>query len=228
MSSAAGRLLAVVTAIAHRAPADVPACAALAAAGADVFEIDVQAFGADLISSHFLPVHPRLRVLRRDRSRFTVRRRAAAEVDLTAAIAAVPPLARILLDLKRDVGTPALDLVDLLVRADPDRERCLVSTKGWHTLDALRAAGFGTWRTIADPGSLATVLAGATLADDAVTVRHSLLTAEVITRLRDKVPAVMCWTVNDPRRASELIRAGVDGITSDSAAVLRLVAGVPG
>jgi hypothetical protein len=214
----------VTTAIAHRAPADPARCAELAALGAEVFEIDVQAFATDLVSSHFLPVHPRVPRVRRDRRSFTWRRRTAVEIDLAAAVAAVPDSARILLDLKTDTGQAALGLVDLLIAADPDRERCLVSTKGWHTLEALRAGGFRTWRTIADARALATVLAGPALSDDAVTVRHGLLTAEVVGRLRERVPAVMCWTVNDVQRARAVVAAGVDGVTSDSAEVLRIVA----
>lgn len=214
----------MTTAIAHRAPADPARCAALADAGATVFEIDVQAFAVDLVSSHFLPVHPLLPRVRRDRRSFTVRRRTSAEIDLARAMAAVPDGARILLDLKCDVGRPASDLVDRLVEVGLDRERCLVSTKGWHTLPALRAAGFRTWRTVADAARLAAVLDGPPLSDDAVTVRHSLLTARVVQRLREKVPTVMCWTVNDPQRAADLVAAGVDGITSDSIDVVRLVA----
>lgn len=211
-------------AIAHRAPGDAAGCAELATLGAEIFEIDVQAIAEDLVSSHFRRMHPRVPLPRRDRHAMTWRRRTAGEIDLAAAMAAVPSAARILLDLKCDAGQPALDLVDRLVAANPDRDRCLVSTKGWHTLDRLRAAGFRTWRTVADPVALATVLAGPPLADVAVTVRHGLLTAEVVGRLRAHTPAVMCWTVNDPRRAVELIAAGVDGVTSDSAEVLRMVA----
>ncbi|MGQ0467762.1 MAG: glycerophosphodiester phosphodiesterase [Sporichthyaceae bacterium] len=211
-------------AIAHRAPADPARCAALAAAGASIFEIDVQTFAHELISSHFLPVHPRLSRVRRDRRSFTVRRRAGVEIALDRAISAVPGGAQLLLDLKCDVGQPAADLVDRLIDAGLDRDRCVVSTKGWHTLPALRAGGFGTWRTVADGARLAEVLSGPPLSDDAVTVRHSLLTHEVVARLREKVPTVMCWTVNDPRRAEQLVAAGVDGITSDSIDVVRLVA----
>lgn len=213
----------VALAIAHRAPAGAAACAALAADGVGVFEIDVQEIDGTLVSSHFLPVHPRLSRLRRDRRSFTWRRRTPAEIALVEAVAAVPAGAEVLLDLKTDRGEAALELIDRLAAARPDPSRCLVSTKGWHTLDAVRAAGYRTWRTVADPTALATVLGGPALADDAVTVRHTLLTPEVIRELRAKVPAVMTWTVNDTRRARELLAAGVDGITSDSAEVLRLV-----
>lgn len=212
-------------AIAHRAPSDPAACAALATAGVAVFEIDVQEIDGTLVSSHFLPVHPRLARLRRDRRSFTVRRRTAGELALLEALDAIPGSAQVLLDLKIDRGDAAAALVERLASVRPDPARCLVSTKGWQTLDAVRAAGYRTWRTVADANALASVLSGPAPADDAVTVRHSLLTPEVIQRLRAKVPAVMTWTVNDPDRAAQLLAAGVDGITSDSDRVLRLVAG---
>ncbi len=107
----------------------------------------------------------------------------------------------------------------------PDPARCYASTKGWETLPALAAAGYRTWRTIGDATALAAALAMPELPDHAVTVRHTLLTAEVMTKLRDRVPRVMTWTVNDPARARQVIELGVDGVTTDSAEVLRLVAG---
>lgn len=210
-------------AIAHRAPSSPAACAALVEAGVAVFEIDVQVIDGTLVSSHFLPVHPRLSRLRRDRRSFTWRRRTPGEIALAEAVAAVPAAAEVLLDLKTDRGEAALALVERLAADALDPARCLVSTKGWHTLDAVRAAGYRTWRTVADATALASVLSGPPLPDDAVTVRHTLLRAEVVDRLRTKVPAVMTWTVNDVGRAGQLLDAGVDGITSDSAEVLRLV-----
>jgi glycerophosphoryl diester phosphodiesterase len=215
----------VVTAIAHRAPASAARCAELVALGVSVFEIDVQAIDGVLVSSHFLPIGglPRLR---RDRWSLTVRRRTAREIALAGAVAMVPEPARILLDLKTDTGEAAVELVDYLIAEGLDPARCLVSTKGWHTLDALRGHGYPTWRTIADATALAGVLAGPPVPDAAVTVRHRLLNAEVVSRLHTAGTPVMAWTVNDPARAEALLAAGVDGITSDSVEVLRRVAAV--
>ena len=212
-------------AIAHRTPATRERCAALGAAGATVFEIDVQTIGEDLVVSHYLPVHPRLPRVRRDRTRFTVRRRGRLEPALAAAIEALPDGAEILLDLKVDRGPAAHALVERIVATGPDPARCYASTKGWETLPALAAAGYRTWRTIGDATALAAALAMPELPDHAVTVRHTLLTAEVMTKLRDLVPRVMTWTVNDPARARQVIELGVDGVTTDSADVLRLVSG---
>jgi hypothetical protein len=214
----------VVTAIAHRAPASAARCAELVTLGVSVFEIDVQAIDGVLVSSHFLPLGGVGR-LRRDGWSLTVRRRHAREIELARAVAMIPEPALVLLDLKTDVGEAALELVDR-VAADGGLhpQRCVVSTKGWHTLDALRGHGYPTWRTIADAGALATVLAGPPVPDSAVTVRHGLLSADVVARLHAVGTPVMTWTVNEPARAAELIGFGVDGVTSDSVEVLRRVA----
>jgi hypothetical protein len=213
-----------VLAIAHRTPATRARCTALAAAGATVFEIDVQAIGEDLVVSHYLPVSPALPRLRRDRLSFTWRRRGRLEVALAEAVDALPAEAEILLDLKTDGGPRAAELVERVISGGPDPARCYASTKGWDTLPALAAAGFRTWRTIGDAGALASVLAMEVVPDHAVTVRHRLLTAPTLAALRERVPLVMTWTVNDVGRARALIELGVDGITTDSGDVLRVVA----
>lgn len=212
-------------AIAHRTPATAERCAALGAAGATVFEIDVQSNGSDLVVSHYLPVHPLLPRVRRDRVHFTVRRRGRLEPELAATIDALPAGAEILLDLKVDIGPAAHVLVERVAAAGPDPARCYASTKGWATLPALAAAGYRTWRTIGDAAALTAALAMPELADDAVTVKHTLLTAEVVAKLRDRGPRVMTWTVNDLARARQVIELGVDGVTTDSMDVLRLVSG---
>jgi hypothetical protein len=195
----------------------------LVALGVSVFEIDVQAIDGVLVSSHFLPLGG-LGWLRRDRWSLTVRRRHAREIELARAVAMIPEPARVLLDLKTDVGDAALELVEHVAANRLDPSRCVVSTKGWHTLDALRGHGYPTWRTIADENTLATVLAGPPVPDTAVTVRHRLLSPDVVAQLHAVGTPVMTWTVNDVARADELIRFGVDGVTSDSVEVLRRVA----
>lgn len=212
-------------AIAHRAPASREEGARLAALGVTVFEIDVQLLGGRLVVSHYLPVHPHpsMARVRRDRWEFTTRRRAPREIDLAGALGSVPAGVEVLLDLKNDRGRHAADLAQAVVSAGLDRTRCHVATKGWQVLRLLRAEGFRTWRSVGDRSALVAVLAAAPLPDHAVTVRHTLLTPDVVSALRATGTLVMAWTVNDIRRAAELARLGIDGITSDSPRVLALV-----
>lgn len=48
-----------------------------------------------------------------------------------------------------------------------------------------------------------------------VSCRHSLLTRAVVERLHERGLEVVAWTVDDPGRAEELSRWGVDGITTN-------------
>jgi glycerophosphoryl diester phosphodiesterase len=88
-------------------------------------------------------------------------------------------------------------------------------------LERLRAAGFRTWRSAGTRSELRELLNEGPLADDAVSVRHTLLSPEVIARLHQQAPSIIAWTVNDRRRARHLRDLGVDGVTTDRAAVLR-------
>ncbi len=49
---------------------------------------------------------------------------------------------------------------------------------------------------------------------DGVSCRHNLLDAETIKRLRDARMTIIAWTVDDGDRASDLVRAGADAITT--------------
>jgi hypothetical protein len=211
-------------AIAHRAPPSRAQCQGLVDLGVRVFEIDLQVLGGEIAVSHYLPVHPLLPRVRRDKWGFTTRPRLAREVGLAAAVAAVPAEAELLLDLKNDRGARAAELARLVTESDLDPARCHVSTHGWHVLPMLRERGFRTWRSVDDAAALAAVRAATPLADHAVTVRHSLLTAPVVAGLQATGLRVVAWTVNDLARARVLAGFGVDGITSDSPEVLRFAA----
>jgi len=214
----------VPIAIAHRAPSSATRCAELLALGATVFEIDVQAVGPDLVSSHFLPITAVLPRLRRDGLALTWRRRDPREIALAEAVAVIPRPARILLDLKTDTGAAAEALVEAVATAGLEPGRFLVSTRGWHTLAALRGHGYPVWRTVADEAALRAVLRLDAVPDAALTVAHNLLSGPVVAALQTRAPAVMAWTVNDLDRARRLLDLGVDGITSDRPEVLREVA----
>jgi glycerophosphoryl diester phosphodiesterase len=212
-----------VLAIAHRAPASAAACATYVGFGVRVFEIDVQAIDGELVVSHFLPV-PGVPKLRRDRWSVTAARRTAAEIALAAAVASVPPEAEVLLDLKTDRGEAALDLARLVLASDLDPRRCHASSKGWASLELLRAKGWRTWRSVADAAALAAAIREGPVQSYAYTLRHTLLTRQTVPALHKLAPRVMAWTVNDVKRARTLAELGVDGITSDSPRVLELAA----
>jgi glycerophosphoryl diester phosphodiesterase len=213
----------VPLAIAHRAPASAARCAQLVALGASVFEVDIQLIDGVLVSSHFLPL-PAVPRLRHDGRTLTYRRRVGREIGLAEAVAMIPTSARILLDLKTDTGAAADALVAAVIAADLEPARFIACTRGWQTLETLRAHGLNTWRTVADAAALRAALRLEPMPDVAVTVKHRLLNAAVVKALHATGANVMTWTVNDVARARRLVEHGVDGVTSDKAEVLRAVA----
>jgi glycerophosphoryl diester phosphodiesterase len=50
---------------------------------------------------------------------------------------------------------------------------------------------------------------------------------DTVGALHEKVQHVIAWTVNDTTRAAQLRNTGIDGITSDRSAVLRVFAMPP-
>jgi hypothetical protein len=60
---------------------------------------------------------------------------------------------------------------------------------------------------------------------DGVTIQHDAIDASVVATIRANNQRIIAWTVNDLPRVNELVRLGVDGITSDNLAILRLLGG---
>jgi hypothetical protein len=188
-----------------------------------MFEVDVQLRAGHLAVSHYQPLGPAGR-LQRDNWRLRWHTRSRLDPGLAEVDEVVPPGCRVLLDVKETLAARRHQLVASLAAALPERDRYVVCSPYPDDLDSARAAGFATWRTVRTRAELTGVRSGAALADEAVTVRHSLLDAPVLAALAERVGAVVAWTVNDPRRARELRRLGVAGVTTDRIEVLRTMA----
>jgi glycerophosphoryl diester phosphodiesterase len=211
--------------VAHRTPATRAACEQLASAGARVFEADVQVDDRErIVVSHYLPFGG---VLQRDNWRVRWHTAAARDPRLPDVTALVPEGCLVLLDLKEKAPERRARLVAALIDALPDRTRFRACGGHPDDLETMRSAGFRTWRTARDSRELAGVLADGALPDEAVSVRHSLLTGDVLERLRDCTSTVVAWTVNDLHRARTLRGLGVDGVTTDRVAVLRALSAIP-
>jgi glycerophosphoryl diester phosphodiesterase len=209
--------------VAHRTPRSRAACDVLAAAGASIFEADIQVDDSDrIVVSHYLPMGGW--GLQRDNWRVRWHTSAAADPTLDDVVALVPPGCRVSLDMKEKTDQRRRRLIDALIAGLPDRSRFVVCGGREPDLERLRGAGFRTWRSAGRPAQLRELLAQGPLHDDAVSVRHSLLSQDVVARLHEQVPTVVAWTVNDPRRARRIRQFGVDGVTTDRVAVLRILA----
>ena len=205
--------------VAHRIPATRAACERLAAAGAHVFEADVQVDDRGrVVVSHYLAFGP---AFQRDNWRIRPRAQAVRDPLLRDVAELVPASCLLLLDMK---GKSGARLTSALRDAIPDTSRFRVCGGTPDDLDTLRGAGFRTWRTIGNGAQLRAVLSGGRLADDAVSVRHTLLTREIVAELHERAPSLVAWTVNSARRARQLVDLGADGITTDRFAVLHEIA----
>jgi glycerophosphoryl diester phosphodiesterase len=208
--------------VAHRAPRSAAACRAIADAGATVFEIDVQIWHGRLVVSHYLPLLGSR--LRHDGWRLAVGWRQRREPPLAQAADLVPADGTILLDLKETQAGRREALVAAIIDTLPNSSRYIACSPFADDLDALHAKGFSTWRTVDDEAQLQSALAAGDVADDVVTADHRLLSAAVIARLHAHLTTVVAWTINDVERVISLRECGLDGVTTDSLAVMRAVA----
>ena len=54
-----------------------------------------------------------------------------------------------------------------------------------------------------------------------VTIKHSLLTSDVVTRLHSRGLSIYAWTVNEPTRVRQLVALGIQGLATDNLAAMR-------
>jgi hypothetical protein len=212
--------------IAHRAPTVLDG--RLPAAGAAVLEFDVQLADGRLVVSHFVPLVGTRGRLQRDNWRLRLSR-GGRDAELKQALATVPATGSALLDLKPNDPQQRAALARAIIEEIGDLAiggRHRVCAPWPDELDLLRAAGFTTWRTIGSRAQLDAVRAGGALADEAVTVRHSLLSARTVAALHEQVAMVIAWTVDDLARAQQLARWGVDGITTNRVDRMTVLDGV--
>jgi glycerophosphoryl diester phosphodiesterase len=218
-------------AVAHRTPRTAAACERLAQLGAAVFEVDVQVAAAQsigaaggIVVSHFFRVPGTFGRLERDNVRLRLRRTPDLDPRLAAIAGLVPPDRRIMLDLKERDPARRAELLKRMIATLPNRARFVVCSPHAEDLARVREAGFATWRTADDRDGLRALLADAPLPDAGASIRHTLLKGGALEDARAAASTLVAWTVNDPRRAAQLLSLGVDGITTDRAAVIAAVA----
>ncbi len=206
----------------HRAPDTQVLAQLLVDSGASCFELDVRLGpGGEPVVSHFLPA---LRIpgwLENDGWKLKPSRSYGGRRLLREAFAAVPDGCDVVLDLKEIYRRRRVALNDALVRLDLDKSRVQISTGSLHDLTTFRQHGFRTWRTVSSRRELEQALTSPPVDDFAVSLRHSLATADTVCALHEKVRHIVAWTVNDTARAAQLRKIGIDGITTDRSAVVR-------
>lgn len=183
--------------------------------GADVIEVDVASLDGELVSAHFppLPIVGR-RVFRGPTLEEVWRASAAADV--------------IKLDLKESSPAFRALLFEFLNRHDGERQ-IIVSSRDPVTLSLLMHQAPTAFRffSVPDQPTLDRVYRDYDLrmTIEGVSIRHTLLTADSAAQLRNLQLIIVAWTVNDLTRVNELVRFGVDGITTDNLAIMKLLGG---
>lgn len=214
-------------AVAHRTPDDPLAVAALAQAGANVFEVDVRLLRGQLVVTHYQPFVRAVPLLQHDNWRLRLGHPTVP--SFADVIAHVPEHCEVMVDLKDDRGPLAVALAESLAARAGDPVRLHASSKHWASLQVLADRGWRTWRTADTPARLAELEVRGPQGAWAVTVRHTLLRpAGVAERVVERCGRVVAWTVNDPAAAADLMARGVHGITTDAPSVHRVVAGLAG
>jgi glycerophosphoryl diester phosphodiesterase len=131
--------------------------------------------------------------------------------------------ARLFLDIKSADRSIAQAVLETLSRhrAESSTELC---SKQWGVLAALREARptLTLFHSVDNRRRLRDFLR---LLDSqaeplALSARHSLLDEALVSRLKERGVRIYAWVVHQRRRAEELLRWGVEGITSDDLALL--------
>lgn len=200
--------------IAHNAGNRISSTVEALAYGADIIEIDVVLVRKELHAAHWSPfrfIGDRL-----------FRGPTLAEVWGAAAQAEV-----IKLDLKRASPEMVNHLVEFLGdRRGANKEVVIVSDKPEIlALMAQQEPRVIRVLNVSDSDDLSDLLDDENLPDiiDGISIRHTLLTRDIVALIKEKVRIVFAWTVNDPVRMNELVDYGVTAITTDNLAILDLL-----
>lgn len=144
---------------------------------------------------------------------------------------ALGPDALVLYDLKGSNAELPERLLEALTQERPDVP-AYVCGRNWPVLERIAAAQedpadppLMLVHSVGTPEELAALEQRLAVTDSpahvrGISIRASLLTPEVMARLRPQLTLIFAWTVNDAALAQHLLDLGVDGIISDNAALL--------
>ncbi|MGN6485318.1 MAG: glycerophosphodiester phosphodiesterase [Thermomicrobiales bacterium] len=204
-----------VLGVAHNSGGSIEATLEALVAGADVIEADVAAVDGPLYVAHDPPlpfIGPRwFRGPRLDR-----------------VWAATYGADAVMLDLKES-SSPYLDLVVDFLEVRQRTRQVIISTRSPQALQRLHRdlPDVTLLLSVPDTATLRALQGNASLLAvvDGISVRHTVLEEENAAWLEERHLLTFAWTVNDMDRVNELMRLGVDGITSDNLAIVSLLGG---
>jgi glycerophosphoryl diester phosphodiesterase len=138
-------------------------------------------------------------------------------LDLPELLRQINFRAELFLDIKSATPRAADSVLQLYHDNESMMPRTLVSSRQWKLLDQLAAAGteMRMYYSIGRRSAIDGLLRRSGVRPAGVSIRHTLLSPDVIRRLHSEGLEVFAWTVNTRHRAEELLAMGVDAIISD-------------
>lgn len=144
---------------------------------------------------------------------------AMGELKLPTLLREINHRADLFLDIKSATPRAADAVLALYHDNESMMPRTLVSSREWKLLDRLAVAGteMRMFYSVGRRSRLEALLRRARVEPRpaGVSIRHTLLSAEVVKRLHDAGLLVYAWTVNNHHRAAELVSWGTDGLIFD-------------
>ena len=200
--------------VAHNAGNRLNTLSAALDSGADVIEVDVVSTRGRLVAG-------------RDQRLAWVSNRLFRGPTLEQVWEASASAEVLKLDLKQDDQAYLDDLVAFLVPREQAR-RVMISTRDAGSLRYLRGRldHVELLMSLANPDALAAFRSDAQMQEtvDGVSVFQGLIDASLVTWMHEAGLLVLTWTVNEVVRLNEVVRAGVDGITTANLAILQELA----
>jgi glycerophosphoryl diester phosphodiesterase len=133
--------------------------------------------------------------------------------------------AELFLDIKSNTPRAADAVIELYHDNASMMPHTLVCSRQWKLLDRIAAAGTGMelFYSIGARREIDSLIRGMNRRQRpaGTSIRHTLLSADVVARLHAEGLQVFAWTVNTRHRVEELIAWGVDGLISDDVEVLQ-------
>lgn len=201
--------------VAHNSGDSVPATLAALASGADAIELDVVSLDGALYSSHAPPLPLIGRGVFRGPSLEAIWT-AAAQTDLVK------------FDLKES-SPEYLELVLGFLETHKRDHQVVIATNDRGSLHffADRMPEILRFSSVGDRGELNALRKDPELVAlvNGVSIQEALVDEETAGWLNERSLRVLAWTVNDLDRANDLIRLGVDAITTDNLALMALFGG---
>jgi hypothetical protein len=204
----------LVFVIAHNAGDDAETAQAALDHSADAVEIDVIMGGGRLYAAHAMPPEWISNWLFRG-PRLEDAWEVVAKADAVA------------LDLKDD--SPAFEDALVAFLAERAHEQVVLMSRSLETLMRLkeRLPNAHMYLSVPNRDAFDRLVAQHELAPqlDGISMQHSQITDDIMATLKARDQRIIAWTVNDLSRVNELVRLGVDGITTDNLAILSLLGG---